>query len=355
MTAKLSNNAISRLAVSIGTGDTSLSVQAGDGAKFPTITGSDWFPLTALKADGTLEIMKCTGRSGDSFTVVRAQESTTAKAFNANDRIELRLTVGTFEDRMSEKMDKTGGSLSGAISVAGDISVGAGGKIVMEGTTDDAYEITIDPGNPTADRTITLPDKGGTVITSEGGSMTGSLALAGGSTAPTPAANDNTTAIATTAMVQAAIDNFFSSKTRVRVNRSTGNVTIPTSVATKVPYNNKVADAKNAFDATTNYRFKPTEPGQYFISAGIQMQLDTTGQSLLYGYKNGTRIYDGTSAGFTTNTQGTSAKFSEIVEFDGVNDYFEMYAYQNSSGNGSLIATSSGTYFNATYIGPLQS
>ena len=37
--------------------------------------------------------------------------------------------------------------------------------IVFEGTTDDAYELTLSAGDPTADRTITLPDETGTLAT----------------------------------------------------------------------------------------------------------------------------------------------------------------------------------------------
>lgn len=40
-----------------------------------------------------------------------------------------------------------------------------GNNIVLEGTTADAYETTVTAGDPTADRTITLPDVTGTVIT----------------------------------------------------------------------------------------------------------------------------------------------------------------------------------------------
>lgn len=38
-----------------------------------------------------------------------------------------------------------------------------GNNIVLEGTTDNAYEMTLSGGDPTADRTITLPDSTGTV------------------------------------------------------------------------------------------------------------------------------------------------------------------------------------------------
>jgi hypothetical protein len=40
-----------------------------------------------------------------------------------------------------------------------------GNNIVLEGTTDDAFEMTLSGGDPTADRTVTLPDVTGTAIT----------------------------------------------------------------------------------------------------------------------------------------------------------------------------------------------
>lgn len=46
-----------------------------------------------------------------------------------------------------------------------------GGSIVVEGSSDDAYETTIAFSNPTADRTITFPDATGTVLTT-GSSVT---------------------------------------------------------------------------------------------------------------------------------------------------------------------------------------
>ena len=41
----------------------------------------------------------------------------------------------------------------------------AGKSLVFEGTTDDANEVSLNGGDPTADRTITLPDNTGTIIT----------------------------------------------------------------------------------------------------------------------------------------------------------------------------------------------
>lgn len=95
MSVVLTNNASSRLAVALTAGATSFSVSTGEGAKFPAISSGSgaWFPITLIKASGALEIVRCTARSGDVFTVTRAQEGTAAQAFSAGDRAELRLTA----------------------------------------------------------------------------------------------------------------------------------------------------------------------------------------------------------------------------------------------------------------------
>ena len=58
-----------------------------------------------------------------------------------------------------QKLASTGGTMTG------DLTLGVGTNIVIEGATDDAYETTLTVTDPTADRTITLPNVTGTVIT----------------------------------------------------------------------------------------------------------------------------------------------------------------------------------------------
>lgn len=93
------NNATSKLASPIASNATSIQVFAGDGAKFPAITGSDFFMVTLSKfsngMETDIEIVKVTARSGDVMTVVRAQEGTTAKIYGMDDRCELRFTAAT--------------------------------------------------------------------------------------------------------------------------------------------------------------------------------------------------------------------------------------------------------------------
>lgn len=53
-------------------------------------------------------------------------------------------------------------ALSGG-TLSGDLNLGAGVNVVFEGTTADAFETTLSGGEPTADRTVTLPNDSGTV------------------------------------------------------------------------------------------------------------------------------------------------------------------------------------------------
>lgn len=100
MTVLLANNANTKLASPVAAGDTTISVKAGGGELFPSPASGDWFPLALIKPDGQIEIARCTARSGNDLTVLRAQEGTTARSFSAGDRVELRLTKGALDEFM---------------------------------------------------------------------------------------------------------------------------------------------------------------------------------------------------------------------------------------------------------------
>jgi hypothetical protein len=101
MAQLFTNNATSTLAADITDVATSLTVATGHGARFPAITGSDFFLVTLEKPDGTREIVAVTARSGDVLSgISRAQEGTTAVAFTTGDTVELRVTAETMADAL---------------------------------------------------------------------------------------------------------------------------------------------------------------------------------------------------------------------------------------------------------------
>lgn len=92
MSVLYTNNAATTLASGITNSATSLTVATGAGASFPAITNGDYFYATLENSAGAREIVKVTARSTDTFTIVRAQDGTTAAAWNAGDKVELRIT-----------------------------------------------------------------------------------------------------------------------------------------------------------------------------------------------------------------------------------------------------------------------
>jgi len=98
MVMKFTNNATSTLAAGINSSVTSLTVATGQGALFPTLSAGDYFYCTLANAVGTIEIVKVTARSTDTFTITRAQDGTTATSWSTGDKVELRLVSASLND-----------------------------------------------------------------------------------------------------------------------------------------------------------------------------------------------------------------------------------------------------------------
>jgi len=70
--------------------------------------------------------------------------------------------VATLSNKTLEAPVINNATFSGAQA---GLEIKFGNNIVLEGTTDNAFEMTLSGGDPTADRTVTLPDVTGTVVT----------------------------------------------------------------------------------------------------------------------------------------------------------------------------------------------
>jgi len=174
-----------------------------------------------------------------------------------------------------------------------------GSSITFEGATDNAFETTVSVTDPTADRTITLPDATGTVaLTSdvtthanltEAHGATGAVVgttntqtltnktltspgLTGTPTAPTAAAGTATTQIATTAFVGTAVSNLVASApgaldTLNELATALGNdasfsVTVTNALATKA--------SQTALDLKANLA-SPTFTGTVSLDTGVNL------------------------------------------------------------------------------------
>jgi len=101
MTIQLKNNAFGYLDTAINASDVGLSLGAGEGANFPALSAGQYFYAT-LSSGSDREVVKVTAIAGDALSITRAQESTTALAFPAGARIELRVTAQTVIDAIND-------------------------------------------------------------------------------------------------------------------------------------------------------------------------------------------------------------------------------------------------------------
>ena len=81
------NNAKGSLENAIGAGDSSFTLEAGEGALFPSISAGEQFKCVMVEGS-TSEWMIVTDRAGDVFTVTRG---TPPQSFNAGAILELRM------------------------------------------------------------------------------------------------------------------------------------------------------------------------------------------------------------------------------------------------------------------------
>lgn len=120
------DNASSTLAAPILSTDTSLTVQVGQGLLFPHPGAGQQFACTIEDVSGNIEVTYCTGVTGDTLTIIRAQEGTTALGFASGSRVENRVTSGS----LAAFLQKNGGdTLSGTTNLTGVLALGSAGSI----------------------------------------------------------------------------------------------------------------------------------------------------------------------------------------------------------------------------------
>lgn len=128
MSVKFANNAHSTLASSVSTSATSITVASGHGARFPSLSGSEFFYATLIDTSNNLEIVKVTARSTDVLTATRAQEGTSARAFASGDRIELRVTAQGLVDATTIGTDDITSTMIAANAVtASELNISGNG------------------------------------------------------------------------------------------------------------------------------------------------------------------------------------------------------------------------------------
>jgi hypothetical protein len=170
-------------------------------------------------------------------------------------------------------------------------------KVQLQGNVSGTGVFTIASPNSNTDRTLTLPDNSGTVLTSSSSITQNS--------GPAFSAYPN----AATSLTNNAY--------------------------TKVLFQVEEYDANSNYD-TSNSRFTPTVAGYYQISSSLAFATSQTTECVLEIYKNGTN-HEILQDLRMTNLFIFSG--SALVYANGTTDYFEIYAYQSQ---GAALNTNTG-------------
>lgn len=107
-----SNNASTTLSSGINDSTTTIPIASASG--FPTIGTDEYYFATIANTNNTkIEVVKVTAGT-TSLTVTRAQDGTTAQAFDSGDNFQLRVTSATLEAATKTDVNITAGAIAGA-------------------------------------------------------------------------------------------------------------------------------------------------------------------------------------------------------------------------------------------------
>jgi len=196
-------------------------------------------------------------------------------------------------------------------------------KVKIEGNASGTGTLTIAAPNTNTDRTLTLPDAAGELLTTtgDGSQLTGITSYS-----PTPAFR------AVHSSIQNPSNNTF----------------------TKVNFTTEAFDTDSCYD-TTNSRFTPNKEGYYWVAS--QLQLGQSGGTLTQAgsaiYKNGSAYNRGGWIAWESGTPNGSyviTNNNDLVYMNGSTDYLEVYGYINGSGT-PQVAASYNHYFTAWFVG----
>ena len=186
------NNAWSFLNGGINTVVTSIALTPGTGDRFPSPTGGKSFLLTLIGYDANAvenawEIVKVTSRTGDSLTVERAQEGTSALTWASGTRVELRLTAGqasAFDGKLSVNEPDAAAARDllglGSLAVQDADTVNISGGTVNNTRVDFASAVAMVSAATTdigAASSNVISLSGGTTITSFGTAEAGTIRI----------------------------------------------------------------------------------------------------------------------------------------------------------------------------------
>ncbi len=92
--------------------------------------------------------------------------STNSDTITINDNVTAAGTIQAGSTQINPSAANTNiTNTTGTLRIGSHLNLNAGKTLIFEGATDDAHETTIQVTDPTADRTITIPNETGTIVT----------------------------------------------------------------------------------------------------------------------------------------------------------------------------------------------
>jgi hypothetical protein len=178
-------------------------------------------------------------------------------------------------------------------------------KIAVSSPASGTATYTISAPAGSTDRTLTLPDNTGTILTT--------------ATAGVPVNGPAFSAVNTGGQ-------FFSNGT-----------------ATKIQFGTEEFDTAGAFDSTTNYRFQPLVAGYYQFTGGTGCSSSVN--MFLCFFKNGSEFKRGQAA-----SSAGQVLASALIYCNGSTDYVELYLYNFQGSTISNAGGASQNYFQAAMV-----
>ena len=249
-------------------------------------------------------------------------------------------------------------------------SLGFSDGVVFEGATDDDFETTLVAADPTADRTITLPDASGTVLTSDSTATLTNKTISGASNTLSNIGNSALTnsgitfgasgGTSTSASLGGTVT-FAGTTNEVEVSESSGTITIglPDDVTIT---GNLTVNGSTVTNSATNTTIEDVliELGTGTTSAssdaGIVIERGSTGDNVFLGWDEsadqvifGTTTATGASSGDLTITPGSTRVSGLIVNDSGTigpattTNALTFASNGNATFTGTIAATATAT------------
>ena len=168
--------------------------------------------------------------------------------------------------------------------------------------------LTIAAPNTNTDRTLTLPDNSGTVVTTGSTGAVSQTMLASGVAGNGPA---------------------FSAF------KNGGNQAFSANVSTKVTFESESFDTASCYDTSTS-RFTPNVAGYYMITANVETQSVAATYLIAQLKKNGNSWALGSNYP-TSASAGPNSSLAALVYLNGSTDYVEIYV--QASANATIVST----------------